>query len=247
MEIIAVIIDDESDSRKVLINLLSMFCPHVKVRGEASNINTGFELIIKHDPDVVFLDIQMPGSNGFALLKKFKEVPFDIIFVTGYDKYALDAIKLSALHYLMKPIEVSDLQEAIKRLENKIRSKNVVLQIENAENNLMGLEKKIAVHIKDQVVFLSLKDITHFEGERNYSLIYTLTQKYTSSKNLGAYEEILEGNNQFYRIGKSCIVNLNYISNYSKGEPCMLTINEKFIYEISRRKKQELLEKLKVK
>jgi len=245
MEITALIVDDEADNRSVLRNLLKMFCPHIKVVGEAANINTAYDLVIEHKPAVVFLDIQMPGGNGFNLLKKFKEVPFDVIFVTGYDKYALEAIKLSALHYLMKPIEVGDLQVAVKRLEQSIRHKDLILQFENVEHNLNELEKKITLHTNDKVVFIPLKDISHFEGEGNYTNIYTDAKKHTSSKNLGEYEEMIEGNEQFYRIGKSCIVNLNCITNYSKGEPCMLTVSEKFTYEISRRKKQELLEKIK--
>jgi two-component system LytT family response regulator len=245
MEITAIIVDDEADNRSVLRNLLKMFCPNIKVTAEASNIVAAYDLIMEQNPKVVFLDIQMPGGYGFNLLKKFKELPFEVIFVTGYDKYALEAIKLSAIDYLMKPIEVADLQEAVKRLEKSVKSKDLMQQLENVEYNLEAVEKKIIIHTNDKVLFLPLKDITHFDGERNYTNIYTNDKKYTSSKNLGEYEEMIESNKQFYRIGKSCIVNLNCITNYSKGEPCMLTVNEKFTYEISRRKKQELLEKLK--
>jgi two-component system LytT family response regulator len=245
MKITALIVDDEADNRSLLRDLLKMYCPQVSVIAEASNIELAYNLIVQHKPQTIFLDIQMPGGNGFNLLKKFKELPFDVIFVTGYDKYALEAIKLSALHYLMKPIEVCELEEAVRRLEKSVRSKDVLLQAQVAEGNLNDFEKKITIHTNDKVVFLSLKDITHFEGERNYTHIYEVSKKYTSSKNLGEYEDMIEGNKHFFRIGKSCIVNLNCITNYSKGEPCMLTINDKFIYEISRRKKQELLDKLK--
>jgi two-component system, LytTR family, response regulator len=245
MKITAILVDDEADNRSVLHNLLKMFCPQVEVCGEASNIETAYHLINQYQPNVVFLDIQMPGGNGFSLLKKFNEVPFDVIFVTGYDKYALEAIKLSALHYLMKPVEVSDLLEAVKRLENTIRFKDSNLQYQNMEHNLVALEKRISLHTNDQVVFIPLNSITHFEGEGNYTTIYTLEKKYTSSKTLGAYEEMISDNKLFYRIGKSCIVNLNCITNYSKGEPCMLTVSNEFTYEISRRKKQELLDRMK--
>ena len=245
MEIKAIIVDDESDNRSVLRNLLKMFCPQIKLVGEAENIDEAYNVIQDHKPDVVFLDIQMPGGNGFNLLKKFKEIPFEVVFVTGYDKYALEAIQLSALHYLMKPIEVGELQEAVKRIENSIKSKDMLLQLENVQQNLEGLEKRIVIHDNNQVVFLPLQDITHLEGEGKYTLIYTNTKKYTSSKNLGEYEEMLKSSSQFLRISKSCIVNLNCVTNYSKGEPCMLTVNEKHIYDISRRKKHELLEKMK--
>jgi two-component system LytT family response regulator len=246
MKIDAIIVDDEADNRSVLNNLLKMFCPQISVKGEAQNIEEAFDLISEHKPDVVFLDIQMPGGNGFSLLKKYKEIPFKVVFVTGYDKYALEAIQLSALHYLMKPVEVSDLLDAVKRIEQTIQNKNLQLQLENVEQNLEGSVKRIVIHENNQVFFLPLNDITHLEGDGKYTFIYTSNKKYSSSKNLGEFENMLEGNKQFFRIGKSCMVNLNFITNYSKGEPCMLTVSEKFIYEISRRKKQELLEKMKI-
>lgn len=245
MEITALIIDDEADNRSVLRNLLKMFCPQVKVKAEAENIDEAYRLALEHQPDVVFLDIQMPGGNGFSLLKKFDEVLFDVVFVSGYDQYALEAIQLSALHYLMKPVEVMDLQEAVKRITQSKRSKDTMLQLANAEYNLNAVEKKMAVHDNNQVVFLSLNQITHIEGDGRYSVLYAQDKKYTSSRNLGEYEQMLKNNQQFFRISKSCMINLNYITRYSKGEPCMLTINNDYVYEISRRKKQELLEKMK--
>jgi two-component system LytT family response regulator len=245
MEIRAIIADDESDSRSVLRNLLRKFCPHIRVEGEANNASKAYDLILKYEPQVVFLDIQMPGGSGFTLLKKQFKRPFDVVFVTGYDQYALEAIKLSALHYLMKPVEIDDLKEAVKRIEANARSKDFNLQLENAEHNLTSIDKKIIVHTKDKVVFLKLDDVTHFEGDRNYTSIFLKDAKFMSSKNLGEYEEMLDGNSQFLRIGKSCMVNIKFITNYSKGDPCMLTINHKYTYEISRLKKQEVLERLK--
>lgn len=244
MEITAIIVDDEADNRSVLRNLLKMYCSHIKILDEASNIDQAYEQILNYKPDVIFLDIQMPGGNGFSLLKRFKEMPFDVIFVTGYDKYGIEAIKLSALDYLMKPVEVDDLKNAVKRLEKSSRSKNLRPQFDNAEHNLEDIEKRIMLHTNDKVVFLSLSSITHFEGEGNYTHIYTNDRKYISSKTLGEYEEMVEGHDIFFRIGKGCIVNLNCITNYTKGEPCMLTLNNKFTYEISRRKKAELLDRM---
>src|SRR4051812_9135626 len=100
MKLTALIVDDEADSRSVLCSLLKEFCPSVSICGQASGIESAYEMIIEHKPHVVFLDIQMPGGNGFSLLKKFLEVPFEVIFVTSYDEYALEAIKFSALDYL---------------------------------------------------------------------------------------------------------------------------------------------------
>jgi len=249
MKIDAIIVDDEADSRSVLQKLLTNFCPSINVVAEAADIQKGFELINSLKPSVVFLDIQMPGGNGFMLLKKFEKIFFDTVFVTSYDKYALEAIKLSALHYLLKPIEVKDLLEAVDRIEKNAYKKQVInSQIANAIGNSEGIQKKITIHMQDKVLFLSLHEITHLESERNYTVIFTTNgKKYTSSKNLGEYEEMFKEQEVFYRINKSCIVNLNHISNYTKDEPCILTINGKNKQEVSRRKKQELLELLKFK
>jgi len=249
MEISALIVDDEPDSRSVLKRLLKSFCPEINVIGEAGNVTKAYELIMEHKPKVVFLDIQMPGGNGFSLLKKFEEVPFDVVFVTSYDKYALEAIRLSALYYLMKPVEVDDLKEAVERVKrNAIKNGNQRDKLVNLLFNLdgAGLERRMAIHYNDRVKLLQLADITHFEGERNYTTIHTVDkEKYKSAKNLGSFEETLEGYPQFFRVSKACMINLNYVTNYSKGEPCVLTVANEFSYEISRRKKQEFLDRLK--
>lgn len=246
MQIRAVIVDDELTSRNVLKKLLKKFCPNIELVGEADTSSKAHELINKVEPDIVFLDIQMPGGSGFSLLKKVFKTGFDVVFVTGYDEYALEAIRLSALHYLVKPIEVEDLKEAVKRIEISIQRKEFLLRLENAEYNLKTDNRKIIVHTKDQVFFIPLNLITHLVGERNYTIIYTKDSKYISSKNLGEYENILKRNEAFLRIGKSCIVNISYITNYSKGESCMLVVNGVHAYEISRRKKQEVLNRLKL-
>ena len=251
MHITAILVDDEDDSRSVLKKLLNKFCPNVICLAEAANVETAYEIIIDKKPQAVFLDIQMPKANGFELLKKFTIIPFEIIFVTSYDKYAIEAIRFSALDYLLKPMEVNDLQHAVKRLETaldkkQMRQQQVVNVITHMENN--EVEKKIAVHHNDNVKLLPLSIITHFEGDSNYTFIHTsANEKFTSSKNLREFEDMLESYEQFLRIGKSCIANLNHVTDYSKGEPCMLTIADKYEFEISRRKKQEVLEWLKEK
>ncbi|HET6991754.1 MAG TPA: LytTR family DNA-binding domain-containing protein, partial [Bacteroidia bacterium] len=218
MEIKAIIVDDEEDSRSVLRKLLKRFCPEVDICGEADNAENAYELIIDKKPDLVLLDVQMPGKNGFSILKKFSVIPFKVIFVTSFDQYAIEAIRFNALDYLLKPVEVRDLQEAIKRFEKTTEAKN------NSQQQLVNLiahyedreiEKKIAVHKNDCVTFLPLDEVTHLEADRNYTSIYALKgSRYSSSKNLGSFEEMLDAYPQFLRISKSCIINLNHISDY---------------------------------
>lgn len=248
MQLKVLLVDDEADSRSVLSTLLKKFCPGVHICGEASNIDSAYELIIRHKPQAVFLDIHMPGGNGFTLLKKFTEIPFDVVFLTSYDQYAIEAIRFSALDYLLKPVEIDQLKAAVATLEHsagkkQAYSRQVVNVIAHMESK--GLEKKIVLHHNDIVVFVPLDDICHLSGERNYTVIQTRKgEKYTSSKNLGVYEEMLGNYPQFFRISKNCLVNLNHAGSYSKGDPCLLFVgNDSF--EISRRKKQELIEKLR--
>ncbi len=248
MELTGIIVDDEASSRSVLKTLLKMYCPQVILLAEASNVNDAYQKIIDLKPSIVFLDIQMPGGNGISLLKKFPEVPFQVIFVTSYDKYAIEAVKFSALYYLMKPIEVEDLKEAVQKIQKtiinqKAHKQQVLNVIFNMEST--GLEKKMAMHDNDHVVFIPLDEIIYLEGDSNYTLIQTKGKKYTSSKNLGKLEEMLEEFKQFFRINRSCIINLNYINQYSKGEPCIITLSDKWNFEISRRKKQEFLDRIR--
>jgi two-component system LytT family response regulator len=247
----AVIIDDEEDSRTVIKSLLGTFHKDIFICGEAGNINNGYELIIEQKPQVIFLDIQMPGGNGFDLLKKFVSPQFEVVFITSYDQYAIEAIKFNALDYLLKPIELAELGRVVKKIQASVFNQQAYqLQLINVINHIenQDIEKKIAIHQNDRVIFLPLPNITHLEGERNYTTLYTIDQqKYTSSKNLGEFEEMLEKYPSFFRISKSCLVNLNQVTTYTKGEPCTIFVGNDHGFEISRRKKQEFLEKIKQK
>jgi len=243
------IVDDEEHGRSVLRKLLAQFCPQVKVCGEAGDITQAYEAVITLRPQVVFLDINMPGDNGFSLLKKFREVPFEVVFVTSYDKYGIEAIKFSALDYLLKPIEVEELALTVNKLskilmQKKTRQLQLVNVIDHIENP--GIEKKIVAHHNDKVLLLSLSDVVYMEGEGNYTMIHTARkEKYSSSKNLGEFEDMLSPYRNFLRVSKSALVNLNHVSAYTKGGPCMLSLADIYTVEISRRKKQEVLERLK--
>jgi two-component system LytT family response regulator len=244
-----VIIDDEFSGRVVLKELLGAHCYSVTVIGEAENIRDGYQQIISKRPDFVLLDIQMPGGSGFDLLKQFEVIDFDVIFVTSYDKYAINAIKFSALDYLLKPLEIPDLLSAIekvnKRRGSKIEKDKLVINLlNNLDSNTA--EKKIALHHQDKVKFLNLSDILSFEAESNYTYIFTASgDKYITARTLKDFEEFLSNNENFFRINKGVIINLNYISEYSKGEPCIVYLNTGKEYEISRRKKTELVGYLK--
>lgn len=242
-------VDDENSSRIVLKELLSSFCREISVVGEASGVDEAYVVISDKKPDLIFLDIKMPTGTGFSLLKKFESVPFEVIFITGYDTYAIQAIRFSALDYLLKPVAVPELQEAVKRalhkFENNFASqKNVVNLLQNEQEE--GVNKKIALHKNDSVHFIKISDISHIESDWNYSTIYTQHHEvFSSAKTLKEFEEYLRKFNCFVRIHKSCLMNANHILQYTKGEPCIVTMQNGTELEISRRKKQEVLEILK--
>lgn len=244
-----IIIDDESSGRIVLKELLASHCPDVIVTGEAENATEGYKEISSKHPDFILLDIQMPGSDGFDLLKRFKSIDFDVIFVTSYDKYAINAIKFSALDYLLKPLEVPDLVMAVEKVrerkKNKLQKDKLVI---NLLNNLdaESEEKKIAIHHQDKVKFINLSDILCFEAESNYTHMYTSGGGvYVTARTLKDFEDFLSHSKKFFRINKSVIINLNYVSEYSKGEPCIIYLSNGEEYEISRRKKTELMERMR--
>jgi len=247
-KITAILVDDENKNREVLKNLLTNFFPEVEILGEAESVESAFKLVNQKNPQLVFLDIQMPRSSGFNLLKKFDVVPFEVIFVTSYDQYAITAIKFSALDYLLKPVEVKDLKSAIEKAKKSIASKHQTNgQIINLLNNLdeENKERKVAVHVGEKVELISATDIIYIEADGSYCKIKTANDKYTIAKFLKDFEEYFGENSDFVRIHKSCLINVRHIKNYSKGEPCFIEMIDGITFEVARRKKQEVLERLR--
>ncbi|HEY1040448.1 MAG TPA: LytTR family DNA-binding domain-containing protein [Bacteroidia bacterium] len=245
----AIIVDDEEKARQVLRNLLQQFCPSVDIIGETDNVNAAYEQIHSLKPDLVFLDVQMPNGNGFSLLERFKELFFEVIFVTGHDRYALNAIKFSALDYLLKPIEVAELVDAVGKATKKKRNHvEMSIQVNNLLNmtNHSAIEKRIVVHRNEKVILLKLSTIAYIEAEDRYCHITTdQSEKYTVTKTLKEFEELLAANDNFIRVNKNYMLNMNFIKEYTKGEPCFVSMENGTIVELSRRKKQEFLTRFK--
>lgn len=247
----AVIVDDEKNSRIVLRELIANFCKEIEVVAEAPSVNEAYKLINEHRPSLVFLDVQMPTGNGFKLLEKFDKLPFDVVFVTSFDQYAINAIKFSALDYILKPVDIKELQSATAKAIENFKQKNsgsaqtqIINLLQSVDETVT--EKKIAFHQNDAVKLIKISDISHIESDWNYSVSYTAAgEKLVSSKTLKEFEDYLSSYPFFVRIHKSCIVNIHYIAQYSKNEPCVIKMKNGFEFEVSRRKKQEVLEKIK--
>ena len=248
MLIRTMLIDDEPSNRDVLRKLLTRFCPEVEIVGEAGNAHDGYELIHQLKPDLVFLDIQMPQGNAFGMLNKFSTIDFKIVFVTSFDQYAIRAIKFSALDYLLKPVEVEELVSAVHRAKSTmIKLENQTSQVVHLLNNAkeVELEKSLAIHDKGKVRFIRIGEIAFMESDVNYAIIHLQNgEKIITSRILKELEEVLEDVRLFLRINKSCVVNVNCVAHYSKKEPYTLTLKGGQEFEISRRKKHEVNERL---
>lgn len=218
-ELKAILVDDEESARDVLANLLQRYCPEVTLLAKCSTIVQAVEKINELKPDLVFLDIEMPNYAGFEIVKFFDKISFEIIFVTAYDKYALRAFEVAAVDYLLKPIDIERLKEAVSRAKVSVDMKSISEKL-----NLLSdtLKTKGVVNLmvseKGYQQVINLENIIAIEAQESYSYIHTTDKKFTVSKNLKHFESLLEENLNFIRVHKSWIINKDHLMNYSKSE-----------------------------
>ncbi len=243
-----IIIDDERASRQLLINLLNKYCPSVTVVGEANSVESAVVAIREKRPHLIFLDIQMPKGTGFQLLEKFDDIFFNIIFVTSYDKYALDAIKFSALDYLLKPVNVDELKNSVDKATKELNKDNRLIEYQNLLNNLkQNADKKMIIHFNNKAIPIRMSEVAYIVADANYSIIHLKDkQEYYTAKTLKDIQEYVEELPDFIRINKSVIVNTTSITQYQKGESYIIHMQNGKQFEISRRKRAEVLGKLKL-
>jgi two-component system LytT family response regulator len=239
----AVIVDDEKKGREILTKLLEKYCPEVKVCGTASNAEEGYTIINESEPDIVFLDIEMPNGNGFALLNRFEEIGFQVIFTTAYDNYAIQAIKHHALDYLLKPIDIDELQTAVENAKNAIKEKPTVNRYAGfIADRKPEAGNRIGLPIKDGIVYLNISEIIRIESDGSYSTFFSTDgKKYVVSKNIGEYEEILPSK-EFFRSHKSHLINIKKVKKYLRTDGYFAEMEDGSVIEISRRKKDEFLQ-----
>lgn len=242
----SIIVDDEPNSVQALHELLNRYCPVVSVAATADNITTARELILLHQPDLLFIDIEMPFGNAFDLLNNLPKITFEVIFVTAFDNYALNAIKLSALDYLLKPVSIKELQAAVRKAEEKVKSKNISGRIENLLYNLKSpssSSKRLALPTFEGLIFLDTDDFIRLEASNNYTFIFLKDkQKIIVSRPLKEFESLLDMTN-FSRVHHSHIINHNYIRKYHRGRGGYVEMEDGSSIEVSTRKKDEFLSK----
>ena len=232
----ALIIDDERLARKELISLLSDF-PKIEIIGEAANADEATELINKEHPDLLFLDIQMPGKTGFELLESLDDVPH-VIFTTAYDEYALKAFEVNALDYLLKPIQEERLRDSIEKI--KLEEKPVT-----QDQGKLGLNDQVFVKDGDRCWFVSLSNIRVFESDGNYIKVYFDTNRPMIHKSLNALDEKLDSRH-FFRASRKHIINLSWVESiepwFNGGLMVKLKGGDKI--EVSRRQAAKFKEKM---
>lgn len=242
----SIIIDDEPNSVEALNEMLTRYCPAVTVAATADNINEGRELILHHQPDLLFIDIEMPFGNAFDLLNNLPVINFEVVFVTAFDNYALNAIKLSALDYLLKPVSIKELQNAVKKAEEKIEAKNINGRIENLLYNLKSPQnssKRLALPTFEGLIFLDTDEFVRLEASNNYTFIFLKDKsKIIVSRPLKEFESLLDMKN-FSRVHHSHIINHDYIRKYHRGRGGHVEMEDGSSIEVSTRKKDEFLSK----
>jgi two-component system, LytTR family, response regulator len=237
----AVIIDDEAKARRIMEALLAESCPNVQVLDSAEDVLTGIKAINKHQPDIVFLDIEMPGYTGFQLLDFFDEVTFEVIFTTAYSEYALRAFQVSAVDYLLKPIQMDQLKHAVDKAEklrggNKTAEKIDVLKANMEDQHL----RKIAVPTSQGLIFLQLEEIVYFEADGSYTHIFLKDgTKLLISKKIKEFESILQTDSRFYRTHRSFIVNIEFIKQYIRQDGGHIEMENGAIIHLARERKDD--------
>ena len=241
----SIIVEDEVKSRETLKGLLSMFCPDVMVVAEAAGVQQGRELIAKHKPDLIFLDIEMPDGSGFRLLDQSAPADFDVIFTTAFDQFAIKAIRYAALDYLLKPIVPDELQAAVEKVRNHKQKKNNMKNFEVLLNNINPdkmEQKKVVLSTAEKIHVVETNNILRCESDNYYTHFYFIDGGHLLiSKTLKDVEALLEGGN-FIRPHKSHLINIRYIQNFSRDEGGVITLTSGDKIPVSRRKKEKILE-----
>jgi two-component system LytT family response regulator len=247
MKIKAIIVEDEKSNRDNLAKLLSEYCRDVKLVAQCKSAIEGRKAICELDPDLVFLDIEMPGGSGFSMLESIGEINVEVIFVTAFNHYGIKAVKFCALDYLLKPIDILELSQAVEKVEKRLSEKSENLRMKTMLNNQQGkmANPKIALPLSDKIEFIEISSIIRCEGEGNYTHIYLSNgESILASKTLKEFDELLSDYN-FLRTHQSHLINLNEVKSYIKSDGGYIKMKDGSTVSISRQRKEMVLEKLK--
>jgi two-component system, LytTR family, response regulator len=245
----SIVVDDEKANVALLSNMLKKHCPSVEITGSALSADDAYRLIEAQKPELLFLDVQMPGKTGFDLMRMFPQIDFRVIFVSGFNQYAIQAFEFNAIDYILKPISYKKLISAVDKVRQQIAindHSNIIHFIDSLDEKTHFV-KKVTLHHHDRVYIVEVQNIAYIHALRGYSEIVTAAgKKLTSSKSLTDYENLLSPYPGFLRLNKSILINIEYIKEYTKGRTCYIRLtNHDDEIEVSRRKKNTIIQYLK--
>ncbi len=244
----AVIIDDEPKARQGLHLAIKKYCPDIEILSLCDSPEMGLKKINELEPDLVFLDVQMPKMSGFDLLDKIDEINFDVVFVTAHDKYAIKAIKFSALDYLLKPIDIDELVSAVQKISKKKENTKIKYQslLSNVNETSKATSKakaisRLAIPTENEIILQPIMDIIYCEADSSYTTLHLINdKKITVAKTLKEFENMLP-EIEFCRIHHSTLVNMSHVLKYVKGEGGYIIVSNNAQLNVSRRKKDYFL------
>jgi two-component system, LytTR family, response regulator len=240
-----VIIDDEQDAVDFLCGALKMYCPEIEVVGSANCISDGYREISTKMPDLVLLDIAMPSGNGFELLNLLPDRCFEVIFVTAYNEHAIKAFRYSAIDYLLKPVDISELIQAVRKIRissAKPRLSNINILLNNLT---FGSPKKISLPTAMGFEYILIDDIVRIEAQRSYCCFHLLgKRKYLVSRCLNDYHQLLE-DRRFFRVHNSHLINMKHVKSYARSDGGFVEMDDSSQIPVSRAKKDFFLSAMK--
>jgi two-component system LytT family response regulator len=238
----AIIIDDEKHCIITLEHLLKK-TQEVEILATVQNSEKAEDIIREKNPDIVFIDIEMPGLNGFEVLSRFETLPFKVVFTTAYDQYAIKALKMNALDYLQKPISFDDIKEVLEKFKT-----NQISSDKSQINNIFKfsgdkIQDTIALSVEGGLIFVKLENILYLQADSSYcSIAMSNGKTHIASKSISLFDELLAEHPNFFRAHKSFIVNLKFIAQYKRGEGGEIIMQDGKSIILSRNKKQEFLD-----
>ena len=241
--ITTIIIDDEPKGRQALRQKLSTYCSNVQIMAEAANGKEALVLIQKHQPQLIFLDIEMPVMNGFEMLNAIVEKNFHVIFTTAYDQYAIKAIRYAAFDYLLKPVDIEELITAVGKISGNTSSTEQEKKVDTLQHNLVVSKElnKIAIPTADGLLFFEIRNITHLEAHSNYTHIYFNNRmKLITAKTLKDFDDMLPSK-MFFRTHQSHLINLSCIKKYSKENGGKIELLDGTFIDLARRKRDAFI------
>lgn len=240
----AIIVDDIEAIRKRHVTIIKANCPNISIIGQADSVDSGVQLITKLNPDIVFLDVEMPDGTGFDLLHKLKPFQFKVIFITGYEDFAIRAFRFSAIDYLLKPLDANHLVEAVKKAEDSMGKEVFDMKLNNLFANLERPKNllKLILKTSDKIYSVNIQDVVNCESDRNYTTFnFINAPKLIVSTNLKEFEAMLSPHN-FFRTHQSHLINMAFFDHFIKTEGGnTIVMKNKTIIPLSVRKKEEFL------